>query len=236
MPRRIKAALDRTAPDRFFLALAIMFVTFSAQAAQPAVIETVQGFLYEQSQGLGDEINIEVIPPRATLPACESPSAFFPNASSRRWGRVSVGVRCGADGRQVRYLQANIQVFGSYPVTATDIDAGQRITEAMLGSRQGDLSQLPPYTVMDARKLIGLQATRSLRAGTTLNEHQVREIPSVLRGQRVSVEARGRGFRVSREGEALEDGGHGETIRVRLSRREILDAIVVGPQRVAVGF
>nr|WP_301514804.1 flagella basal body P-ring formation protein FlgA [Halomonas sp.] len=48
--------------------------------------------------------------------------------------------------------------------------------------------------------------------------------------------ARGSGFRVSREGKAMENGSQGEKIRVRFDRREILDARVASQGVLHIDF
>lgn len=205
-------------------------------AADDALMSEVHAFLYEQASGLGDEVVIEVRPPSARLPDCESPEPFLPRAGQPLAGRVSVGVRCGAEGRQVRYLQAEIGIIGDYPVAARDIAPGSVIDAGMLETRQGDLARLPRQTVLEASRIIGQVAQRPLAAGSPLQEHQLAARALVERGQTVTVEARGSSFQVTREGEALEPGGQGERVRVRFGSRELITATVIGEARLAVDF
>lgn len=224
-------ALHRLIP---FLALWLLPTTLLAE--DDRLIEAVQGFLYAEAQALGDEIMVEVHPPSARLPACEAPEPFLPRSGETVMGRVSVGVRCGEDGRQVRYLQAEVGVIGAYPVLATDIDAGTTLRAEHLETRNGNLAELPQRAILEADALVGKLATRPLRAGEALQEHQVRERPLVERNQRVTVEARGNAFRVSREGRALESGTMGEEVRVRFGSRETLSAVVSGEATLSVDF
>ncbi|SEL74777.1 flagellar basal body P-ring formation chaperone FlgA [Halomonas daqiaonensis] len=201
------------------------------------MLTKVHAFLFEQAATSGDEdIVIDVHPPRASLSACEDPTPFLPNASSRPVGRVSVGVRCGDQGRQVRYLQAEIHVTGSYVEVSRKIEAGETIRPEHLVERQGSLGRLPQRTILDPDQAIGQEATRPLAAGVTLQDHHLRPRQLVKRGQRVVIEAQGAGFRIAREAEALEPGGEGERVRVRLPDREILEARVIGEGRMAVDF
>ncbi|WP_245682184.1 flagellar basal body P-ring formation chaperone FlgA [Billgrantia gudaonensis] len=205
-------------------------------SADGRLIEAVQGFLYDEAKTLGDEIVVEVYPPSARLPACEAPEPFLPRSGEKMMGRVSVGVRCGEDGRQVRYLQAEIGVIGSYPVLASDIDVGTTLATEHLEARRGNLAELPRRTILDSEELVGKMTTRPLRAGEALQEHQVRERPLVERNQRVTVVARGNAFRVSREGRALEPGAMGDEVRVRFGSRETLTAVVSGEATLSVDF
>lgn len=204
--------------------------------AEDALMAEVHSFLYDKAASHGDEVIIEIRPPSAHLPACESPRAFLPGASPSVMGRVSVGVRCGEEGRQVRYLQAEVGVIGTYPVLTRKVEAGTQITPAVLEMRRGDLSRLPRQAILDDVAILGKVAGRPIRAGTPLLAHQFHAKALVERGQRVVVEAAGPSFRVTREGEALEAGGQGERIRVRFADREIVTARVVGERRLAVDF
>ncbi|WP_458525009.1 flagellar basal body P-ring formation chaperone FlgA [Onishia taeanensis] len=197
-------------------------------------VAAVKRFLLDQAPEEADDITVEVFLPSANFGTCPSPRAFFPNGRQRQWGRVSVGVEC--EGAQVRYMQAEIQGVGGYVTAAERIAADTVIDQGMLVIRQGNLNRLPRHTIRQADDAIGMLARRAIPAGSTLQEHQLRAIPLVERRQTVSVEAQGKGFRVSREGEALEDGGLGDEVRVRLSRREIITGRVTGNGRVAVTF
>ncbi|MDI5935134.1 flagellar basal body P-ring formation chaperone FlgA [Halomonas kalidii] len=215
------------------LALALLLAHQPARA-DDALMAGVHAFLYEQAQAHGEDVVIEVRPPSARLPACEAPQPFLTHASQPVLGRVSVGVRCGAEGRQVRYLQAEVGVIGDYPVAAREIAPGTAITADLLETRRGDLSRLPRQAVLDEAEVLGQVARRPLAAGSPLQAHQVQARALVERGQKVTVEAQGPSFRVTREGEALEPGGEGERVRVRFTNRELVTATVIGDARLAV--
>ncbi|GAA3540432.1 flagellar basal body P-ring formation chaperone FlgA [Zobellella aerophila] len=206
-----------------------------ARASASTLMEAVHSFLYQQTHQLGEDVTIDVFPPSAQLPPCDHPQPFFPGNGQRQWGRVAVAVRCGEQGEQVRYMQAQIRVLGHYPVAARAIAAGTRIDADMIELRQGDLGSLPRQALLDADEAIGQLARRPLAAGTVIQRHQLRELPLVERGQRVVLEAAGAGFRITREGKAMESGAMGERVRVKVAAREILTGEVVGRGRLAVG-
>lgn len=198
------------------------------------LVEAVKRFLLDQAPEDAEEIRVEVFPPSAQFAACSSPRPFFPNRNQRQWGRVSVGVECS--GSQDRYLQAEVEGTGSYVTAAERIETGTVIDQGMLTMRKGNLGRLPSGTIRHADEAIGMLTRRTITSGSTLREYQLRSVPLVEQRQTVSVEAKGSGFRVSREGEALEDGGMGDEVRIRLSRREIITGKVIGSGRVAVDF
>ncbi|MGQ4880166.1 flagellar basal body P-ring formation chaperone FlgA [Billgrantia sp. LNSP4103-1] len=225
---------------RFALLLTLSLTTLvtitAASADDTELLQAVHGFLHEQAQTLGDELIIELRPPSARLPACESPDPFLTRPGQVPLGRISVGVRCGQDGRQVRYLQAEIGVMGEFPVLDSPLAAGDTVQREDLVMHEGNLAELPNRALLDIDEIVGQVATRALSPGQPLLAHQFRSLPLVERNQRVVVVARGAAFRVSREGQALEPGALGDRIRVRFDSREVVTAEVVGEGALVVDF
>lgn len=221
---------------RFALLLTGLLALPTASADDTELLQAVHAFLHEQASTLGDELMIELHPSSARLPQCESPEPFLTRPGTVPLGRISVGVRCGQDGRQVRYLQAVIGIIGEYPVLSSQLSAGQTVRREDLVMHSGNLADLPSRALLDMETIVGQVTTRPLSPGQPLLEHQFRSLPLVERNQRVTIEARGRGFRITREGQALEPGGLGDRIRVRLDNREVMTAEVVGEGTLVVDF
>lgn len=215
--------------------LLTLFVS-NAQANDDELLHQVHQFLYQETQALGEEVVIDLRPPSPHLPTCVQPEPFLPNANQAPVGRVSIGVRCGADSRQVRYLQAQIDIIGSYVVAARDIERGTLITAEMLSERGGNLGELAAQALTDKKDIVGKIAQRPIRSGSTFLTQFLQSPHLVERGQRVTVIAQGSSFRVSREGEALENGALGDRIRVRFDSREIMTARVSDQGILVVDF
>ena len=113
---------------------------------------------------------------------------------------------------------------------------GSTTRAGMLSAEQGDLSRLPANAVLERDRIVGQEAARPLPAGTVIQSHQLRKPALVERRQAVTLVAGGEGFRISREGHALDDGALGGRVRVRLSNREVVTAQVTGPGRARVMF
>lgn len=205
-----------------------------ARAADEAMLDSVRQFLEAQARSLGDDVEVTLYPPAAKFPACPAPSPFLPRASQPPIGRVSVGVKCGEQGRRTRFLQAEVSVIGAHLETALDIAAGETITRDHLVIRHGDLARLPRQALRDAEQAIGRVAMRPLSEGQVLQGYQLRKPRLVNRGEEVTLEARGSGFRVTRSAEALAPGGRGDRIRVRLDNRDVINARVIGKRRLVV--
>ncbi|HET7223264.1 MAG TPA: flagellar basal body P-ring formation chaperone FlgA [Rhodanobacteraceae bacterium] len=215
-----------------FLPALLLLASGAAQAG--AAEDAAQLFLQEAARGLGNNVTVTVQAPEAALPRCTDPQAFLPGHDQRLLGRVTVAVRCG-DG-QTRYLQARVTAIGQYWVAAENIPVGTLVTPAMLESRSGDLTALPGQAVLDETGAVGRVATRTLTRGSVVQSSQLRAPSLIHRNRTVSVEATGAGFRVTRQGEALEDGALGDTVRVRMGNRSVLTGVVAGNDLVKVNF
>ncbi|QJQ94420.1 MULTISPECIES: flagellar basal body P-ring formation chaperone FlgA [Halomonadaceae] len=216
------------------LGLALALSAEANSTAQTELTDRVNAFLYEQSQSLGSEVHIEVHPPSAHLPACIDPQPFLPHANATLNGRVSVGVRCGDQGGQVRYMQATVTVIGEYVTVRRDLAPGTILDAGMLELREASMGRMPRDVITDMSQAVGQQAARPLREGMPLTSQLLREIYLVERGARVRIEASGSGFSISREGEALDSGAMGSEVRVRLDNRDMLRARVSGHNRLEV--
>lgn len=234
MPAREACASQRRVGLRELLLGTALLAAAAAARADEAMLQAVQRFLHEQTREQGEEVVIEVRPPSASLPDCASPQPFLPRSTPSFGGRVTVGVRCGDDGRQVRYLQAQIDVYGEYPVLRQPLAAGTEVRADMLRPKRGNLSQLPHGAVREPESVVGQIARRAVAADVALQQRQFETKPLVERGDRVVVEARGSNFRVTREGKALDSGGAGDLVRVQFPDRELVRATVVGEARLVV--
>ena len=199
-----------------------------------AAEDAAQAFLQDAARNLGSDVTVTVPESDVALPPCTDPQPFLPGHDQRLLGRVTVGVRCG-DG-QTRYLQARVTAIGQYWVAARDIPAGTLVDASMLETRSGDLTSLPRQAVLDESAAVGRVATRTLARGSVVQASQLQAPALIQRNRTVSVEAIGQGFRVVRQGEALQDGALGDTVRVRMSNRSILTGVVAGNGVVKVSF
>lgn len=229
--RLVSLAIGILAVGILFLAPASLASTASANTM---LAQRVEAFLMEQARDLGRDISITVHQGSVRLPACQDPQPFLTNPDQRMYGRVSVGLRCGEDNRQVRYVQADVSVLVDHVVTARDIEAGATISASDLKMEEARLERLPRHALLAFDEAIGLTAARPLRADTTLQTHFLRRPVLVARGDRVTVTARGPGFSVSRDVKALDNGSLGDEIRLATDTGEQLKATVTGPNQLKV--
>lgn len=213
----------------FIIAAPLLMGGIAHAAAEEGVKEAVLRLLQAQTSKTKElrdtEIDVELLATAAQLPTCLKAEAFFPHQQQRlRPGRMTLGLRC--QGEQDRYIPVRLIVQGSYLEVSRPLKPGELLDTASIRVSRGDLGELPRDVLRRREQAIGKLAVRRLEPGTALRDNHLRSEPVVKRGQNVAVESRGNGFVVKRDGVVMENGGVGDTVRVRLSRREILEAQV----------
>ena len=99
------------------------------------------------------------------------------------------------------------------------------MTPADLAPRDGDLVALPgrdhrPDTVA------GMTAAYRITAGQPIKGAALRNAQSVVRGSNVRINAVGKGFMVSSEGQALDNAAPGATVQVRMPSGQVVSGVV----------
>lgn len=88
----------------------------------------------------------------------------------------------------------------------------------------------------DPQVLIGKRTMRSLKKGAAIRMDWVEDAPLILRGDRITLLLETVGLKISTLGKAVEDGLHGEQIKVvNLDSKKIVVGQVIGQGRVRVG-
>lgn len=209
------------------LALALYLQAAGAHAGPDGVM-AVRELLTRHASAPGVAIQVE-LPERSVrqLADCRKPDAELAGHSPPRWGSVTVRVTCGPSDRP-RFVRAQVAAVGSYWVLAQDVAAGTPVHAGLLERQRGDLTRIPANAITETEELAGQVAARPLRAGSILQSHWLKTPALVKRRERVTLLVEGRGFRVTREGRALDEGGLGERVRIRLDNREVVTGIVSG--------
>lgn len=147
---------------------------------------------------------------------------------------MTVTVRCTEPAQWVTHVRAQLSAPGYYFVTNRTIEADEPIQLDDLIAHETDVLKLSPHILTDPSKIIGHIATHRIPRGTTLRANAVRNPQSIARGQLVQTIARGPGFVVSSEGQALQNGNPGARIQVRTASGQIIQGIVLDAHSVEV--
>lgn len=217
----------RRAPWRkvsLVLALVAGVLLHPAMADDRLLQQRVHDFLQRETIQVRGRVHITLDTAQATLPACDDPQPFWPQAGARRVGRVTVGIRCPGDTPSTRYVQAQVRVHGSYFAAARDIAAGHTLTAADVLERDGDITRQQHQLVTDLHAIVGRQALRRIGRSQTIVSGMLKAPELVVSGQRITVIVRGTGFSIRTQGKALNSAGAGDTLRVRTDEGVVLQA------------
>uniref|UniRef100_UPI00333E1FC7 flagellar basal body P-ring formation chaperone FlgA n=1 Tax=Castellaniella defragrans TaxID=75697 RepID=UPI00333E1FC7 len=223
----------------FFLLLAGMSWAAAAQNAPPHAIQDpaevaarAEALLRETAAGHPGTPVISIDAPRIDRqPACDELEAFLTDGSLR--SRTSVGIRCLTPQPWTLYVQANVRIMGHYFVANRAISRGETLSLDELDTREGDLLR-HNRLISDPAHIVGWVATQRIAKGSPIQGNALRDPQSIERGKTIRTVARGTGFVVSGEGQALESGTPGRQIQVRTRSGRIITGTVIDAHTVQV--
>ena len=191
---------------------------------------------FNQAVGSSTEIEIGSLDPRLRLPKCSQPlETFFPQG--KRGSKVTVGVRCSEPKKWTIYVSAEIHQIVQVLVAQQYLRRGSLIRSEDFALKKMDLNQLKYGYFTDFNEVSGKSLKRHLNQGAVLTPAAIAVTKVVKRGEHVTIVAETGGISVQAAGQALEDGGLGDIIRVKnLNSRKEIEARVEGPGRVKIDF
>jgi flagella basal body P-ring formation protein FlgA len=179
-------------------------------------------------------VSVGTLDSRLTLAPCAQVEPYLP-AGTRLWGKGRLGLRC-TDGkaRWNVFLPIQVQAFGPAWVVRGDVPAGKVLDAGDAVQAEVDWAQDSASVLADMEMWLGQTATRALGTGQTLRAGMVRAPQVFQAGAMVRVVARGAGFAVTSDGQALSAGILGSQARVRMEGGRILTGIVTDTRTVRV--
>ena len=188
------------------------------------ITKAVEVFVQQELEGsLEDEIRIEVNTRWQGVVELESagePQIRVRRASSRplRGPTVlRVGIDVGGQTLKTMSVTADVRYLRPVLVASYLLSRGEALEESMVEMVERDITTLRNGYFTEPALLQDMQTRRSLAAGAVLTRNHVSAIPGVKRGTAVELVARTKRFIATALGEAMQDGGVGERIRVKNS-------------------
>lgn len=177
------------------------------------------------------EIEVGRLDPRLRLAPCARVEPYLP-PGVRPWGKSRIGLRCtqGTVAWNV-YLPITVKVYGPGVVVAQAVTAGQVLTAADLADAEVDLAEESTPVVTDRSSLEGRVLARSLQPGQAVRQGHLKLRQFFAAGETVRVVARGDGYALEVEGQALNAGIEGSPARVRTENGRILTGQPVADRR-----
>lgn len=184
--------------------------------------------------GLRIEVEVGELDARLRLAPCEHIEPYLP-AAARLWGRTRVGLRClrGAKRWNV-FLPVTVHVYGQALVAAAALPAGHVLDGTELALAEVDLADAGGGAIAEPRLAVGRTLARPLARGQGLREPHLRARQWFAIGDTVKVVARGKGFSVAGEAQAVTRGLEGQIARVRTDSGRVLAGWPVGERRLEV--
>lgn len=235
--RRLNAKL------RLFIVSIVVIFSASVSAAgaqQPhaELNDLARNFLLSHlNQTTGGEAIVDVVPldKRVRLRNCDSSLQAFWPYEPRNFQNVSIGIRCTGSQPWKVYLQAKTRKMKKVAVLNAHVNTGDRLENSMISMRSLDILRLNTGSIVDYTNLIGREFTRNVRAGTPLEKRLLAVPVLVHRNEFVQIESGSGAIKVHAEGEALDDGYQGDTIKVKNNRSgKIVQATVIDRNTVRI--
>jgi flagellar basal body P-ring formation protein FlgA len=180
------------------------------------------------------EVDIGRLDPRLRLAPCQHIEPQLP-ANGVLWGRTHIGLRCVEGERPwLVWLPVVVKVYAPAMTSARALPAGTVLTAAHLQISEVDwaASSQEPYT--QAQDLVGRTLSRGLQPGQALRRGDVRLRQWFAAGDTVRVRAKGNGFSVGGQGQAMGAGIEGQSVRVRTDSGRVLTGMPVAANQVEV--
>lgn len=165
--------------------------------------------------------------PRLRLAPCREVQAL-PSPGAPAWGRTRVLLRCASGPVAWRIsLPVQVQVWAPAWVAASPHAAGDTVAEGRLRPGVVDWAAAPTPPLPLAVNPAGRTLARPLAAGQPLREADLRSRQWFEAGDTVQVTARGAGFAIRAEAQALTPGYEGRPARLRAGNGRIFSATPV---------
>lgn len=213
-------------------------------AAQPIDGPTAVGLVQAAMRAAG-VAPVAMAAPQRPLPACAHPPAVAPFQG--RWTAAELTCETPVAWRRVLRVAARPDAMPPRRAAATLPEDAQVVLVAARALRRGhrlvpgDLVEGrlagidPAQAVLRLQDALGRRLRTAVGAGQPMLERQLEPALAVEPGQRVDISAQDSGLAVAIAGEALQGGGVGDVVRVRvLSGGREIEAEISGPRRVTV--
>lgn len=226
-------------------ALALAALLTLPAAAEPldrALATQLHQWAHEQAQaapaqaGLRVELSVGQLDPRLRLAPCTRIEPYLP-PGARPWGRTRVGLRCvDGESRWNVYLPVTVHLWANAPVLREPRPTGHLLEDADFTVAEVDWAERTDAPLLESEAYVGRNLARPLAAGQPVRSTDIQRRQWFAAGDTVQVIARGRGYSVSSQGQALSRGLEGQTVRVRTTSGRIVSGTAVAEHRVELAL
>jgi flagella basal body P-ring formation protein FlgA len=185
-------------------------------------------------QGVRVEVKVGKLDPRLKLAPCLRIEPYLPPGLPIL-GATRMGLRCtqGAKLWNVS-LPIQVSVWTQATVVKSALAAGTVLDAGQLSQAEVDIAAAPGAAVPEPLLVVGRTLARSVAAGATLRQTDLKPRQFFAAGETVRVTALGPGWQVVTEGQAVGAGIEGQTAHVRTESGRMLNARPSGDHQVEV--
>ncbi len=242
MGHKLKTTSQIFGLPQAFISIALLFVAAESNAINNKIqsLESIHHAIKEFISSSYDpttklEIKIGLNDTRLRLNRCDRSLNVFWGSSNKKLGNTSVGIRCEGLINWVIYAPVKIKVYKAVVVTRNTLTKQQPLTHQDIQIEERDIAALVNGYIYDIDKYIGHQTKRTLMPGTVLSPNMLKAPSLVRRGEQVTLLATKAGIEVRMQGTALNNGGAGESIKIRnKSSKRIINGVIIAPGIVQV--
>ena len=169
------------------------------------------------------------------VPVCSKEiNAAFPQEANKAQ-ITAIELSCDGDKPWHTFVPVSVQIYTKVVVAKRAIAANDTITEEDVDYSKYDKTRLYSGYFNDQKDVIGQQAFQLITAGSVLTKKNVQLPQLVHRNQAIDLTATRNTVVVTMKGIAKSDGRLNDVIKAyNPSSKQILDAVVVGPNRAEV--
>ena len=182
------------------------------------------------------DIGVGALDSRLRLAPCQRVEPYLPPAT-RLWGKTRIGLRCtqGSTLWNV-YLPITVKVYGPALVSVAALAGGSTVGEADVIQAEVDLAEDASMALQDSSLVVGRTLARPLVPGQSLRQSHLKLRQWFAAGETVQVTAKGNGFSVVGEGQAISAGLEGQAARVRTDSGRVLIGVAVGERKMELSL
>jgi flagella basal body P-ring formation protein FlgA len=237
-------ALPRVAGAFALLATSLAWGQPAAPAGEPemaSVSAQVQQMARDSAGRAGHgqariEVEVGSLDPRLKLAPCQRIEPYLPTGLPV-WGRTRIGLKCTQGSKLWNVtLPVTVHVWARSLVTQTALAAGTQLSAEHFAEAEVDLAAAPGLPLSQPGLAVGRTLARSVPAGAALRATDLKARQWFAAGETVRVVAVGPGWQVVTEGEAMNPGLEGHSVRVRTGSGRLLQGRPVGDRQVEVAL
>lgn len=215
----------------FFIALLIPFNPVLAKEYQSiqSIKKTITQFIRNNIDTTQDyEIEVKNIDSRLKLPKCSIPIEAYSRKTTLKAGVLSIGVRCKGKKTWGLYNSAKLSIYKSVLVLKQSLRRNTLIAKDHIAYERKPINKLSRGFFTNFSQIKGSINSRNLQAGIILRPSQFITQKLIKKGDKVTILAKSKSFRIRMSGHALMDGRLGDIIRVKNSRsKKIIEGTVI---------